>query len=83
MKLPAHMRIPASYWRGREGRLYRLGELIAQTGYSLQDAKKPYDLVFPITRLTDLTIKARDMQWEWVAEKIGLDKRDMGRWPHV
>lgn len=70
MKIPPHLRLSESFRRAREYRLYRLGELIAETGYSVQAVKKPYDLVFSTTRLSDLTNQLRDFQWEWVAETM-------------
>lgn len=70
-------------WKGRAGRLWRLGDHIAAVGYELRDANKPDDLVYPITRLTNLVNQLKHAKWEWVAEKIGLDKRDQGNWPHV
>lgn len=70
-------------WRGRSGRLWSLADRLESTAQAVRYANKPYDLVFPTTNLTDLITQIREVQWQWVAEKIGLDKRDMGRWPHV
>lgn len=70
-------------WRGRNGRLWRLSDRVVETSEAIRYANKPHDLVFPITRLTDLTNQAREMQWEWVAEKMGLQKHDKGRWPNL
>ena len=70
-------------YRGRNGRLWRLSEHLEATASAVRYANKPHDLVFPITRLTDLTNQMRDVQAWWLAEKIGLDSRDFGNWPKV
>lgn len=73
----------ASLWRGRNGRLWRLADLIEATATGVRYANKPYDLVFPITRLTDLTNEVRLMMWEWLSEMLRHDKRDRARWPRL
>lgn len=70
-------------WKGRNGRLWRLADHFEAVAQELRNANKPHDLVYPTTRFTELTNQIRMMQWEWVAEKIGLDKRDMGQWPKL
>lgn len=70
-------------WRGRNGRLWRLADRLEHTASSLRYAEKPHDLVFAITTLTELTNQLRDLMWQWLAERIGLDKRDFGRWPKL
>jgi hypothetical protein len=57
-------------WRGRNGRLWRLADRLESTAQAVRYANKPYDLVFPITTLTDLTNQVRKMMWEWLAEKL-------------
>lgn len=73
----------SALYKGRNGRLWRLADRIEATAQAVRYAGKPYDLVFPITTLLELNNQAREIQWEWIAEKVGLDKRDQGRWPHV
>lgn len=70
-------------WRGRTGRLWRLADHLEVVSQAVRYADKPHDLVYPITRITDLTNQVRDIQWLWIAEKMGMDKRDMGRWPKL
>lgn len=70
-------------WKGRDGRLYRLADRILETSEAIRYAEKPHDLVFPITRLTELTNQARDMQWEWLAEKMNIDRRDWNKYPPI
>lgn len=67
----------------RGGRLWRLAEHLEDTAQAVRYANKPYDLVFPITRLADLINQTRDLKYRWLAEKLGLDKRDFGRWPKL
>lgn len=76
-------KLNSALWRGRNGQLWRLAEHFEAVAQEIRYANKPHDLVYPVTRMTDLTNQVRDMQWRWVAEKMGLDKRDMGRWPKV
>lgn len=70
-------------WRGRNGRLWKLADRLESAAVAVRYANKPYDLVFPITNLIELSIQLREMMWEWVAEQLGLDKRDQGNWPHL
>ena len=70
-------------WRGRNGRLWRLAEHLEDTAQAVRYARRPYDLVFPITRLTALTNDARELMWEWLAHLLGHDKRDRARWPKL
>lgn len=70
-------------WRGRNGRLWRLADLLEETAQAVRYANKPYDLVFPTTRFTELANQIRQMQWEWVAELTGMDKRDRGKFPRL
>lgn len=70
-------------WRGRSGRLWRLADLFVDIADAIRYAKKPHDLVYPITRLTDLTNQARDMMWEWLAKILNMDPKDKGRWPRL
>lgn len=70
-------------WKGRNGRLWRLADRLQDTAEAVRYAQKPYDLVFPITRLIDLANQVRDMQWEWLAKNMGLDPKDRGHWPRV
>jgi hypothetical protein len=70
-------------WKGRMGRLWRLADRMYETSEAIRYAEKPYDLVFPITRMIALVNQAREMQWEWLAEKIGLNKQNYGRWPSL
>lgn len=73
----------SSLWRGRNGRLWRIADRLEETAMAVRYADKPYDLVFPTTYLTDLTNQIKQMQWEWIAEKIGLDKNGQGQWPNL
>lgn len=67
----------------RSGRLWRIAEHLEDTAQAVRYANKPYDLVFPITRLTDLVNQTRDLKYWWLADKLGLDKRNFGRWPKL
>lgn len=73
----------STLWRGRNGRLWRLADRLEHTAATVRYARKPHDLVFPTTTLTDITIQLREMQWEWIAELIGHDKRDRAKWPKL
>lgn len=67
----------------RIGKLWKMAYFIEATGEEVRNAQKPYDLEFPRWRLINLSIKARVMLYEWLEEKMKLDKRDRGRWPHL
>lgn len=70
-------------WRGRNGKLWTLSDRLVETAEVIRYANKPHDLVFPISRIIDLVNDAKHMQWEWVAEKLGLSKEDRGKFPRV
>ena len=70
-------------WRGRNGHLWRLADRLEDTAQAIRYADKPHDLVFPITNLCQLVGQLREMQWEWLAEKLGLDKKARNRWPNL
>jgi hypothetical protein len=73
----------STLWRGRNGRLWRLADHFEAVAQDIRYAKKPYDLVYPVTRFTELTNQVRQMQWDWLAECIGLNRKNAGRWPNI
>ena len=68
-------------WRGRRGRLWLIADNLEATAQAVRYAEKPSDLVFPTTRTIDLVNQVRKIQWEWVAERIGLNKKTWDKWP--
>lgn len=83
MKTSPYLRVPRGMWRGRDGRLWRIADHLESTAQAVRYADKPADLVFPRTRLCDLLNEIRFMENDWLAEVMGLDKRDRAKWPKL
>lgn len=73
----------SALWRGREGRLWRLADRIEDTATAVRYSHKPYDLVFPISNLIDLSRQLEVMKLEWLESWLELNPQDRGRWPHL
>lgn len=70
-------------WRTRGGRLWKLADHLEATAQEVRYANKPADLLFPISRSIDLSVKIREQMYEWLEKEFGLDAKNRGRWPHL
>ena len=70
-------------YRGRRGQLLRIHERICEASEALCYAKKPFDLIYPVTELTELVNQIKQMQMKWIQADQKREFTDRGTYPRI